>query len=91
MDSLRAALADVVGERFVTVDADVLAARATDHTGRYRGRASALVRPADAAAVSAVLGICRGAGVKVTVQADAPASKPARFRNTTTCCCRRNG
>ncbi|RZK85107.1 MAG: FAD-binding oxidoreductase [Rhodococcus sp. (in: high G+C Gram-positive bacteria)] len=68
MDSLRAALADVVGERFVTVDADVLAARATDHTGRYSGRASALVRPADAAEVSAVLGICRRAGVKVTVQ-----------------------
>ncbi|MEN0135881.1 MAG: FAD-binding oxidoreductase [Rhodococcus sp. (in: high G+C Gram-positive bacteria)] len=68
MDSLRAALAEVVGERFVTVDADVLAARATDHTGRYRGRAGALVRPADAAEVSAVLGICRRAGVKVTVQ-----------------------
>ncbi|KAF0962201.1 FAD-binding oxidoreductase [Rhodococcus sp. T7] len=68
MDSLCAALAEVVGERFVTVDADVLAARATDHTGRYRGRASALVRPADAAEVSAVLGICRRTGMKVTVQ-----------------------
>src|SRR6478735_8844880 len=68
LDSLRAALAEVVGERFVTVDADVLAARATDHTGRYSGRASALVRPADAAEVSAVLDICRRAGVKVTVQ-----------------------
>ena len=68
MDSLRAALADAVGDRFVTVDADVLAARATDHTGRYSGRASALVRPADAAEVSAVLDICRRAGVKVTMQ-----------------------
>ncbi|WP_072687429.1 FAD-binding oxidoreductase [Rhodococcus marinonascens] len=68
MDSLRSALADAVGERFLTSDRDVLASRATDHTGRYSGRASALVRPADTAEVSAVLGICRRAGVKVTVQ-----------------------
>lgn len=49
-------------------DPDVLAARATDHTTRYHGWASALVRPADAAEVSAVLSICRRAGAKVTVQ-----------------------
>lgn len=68
MDSLGTALADVVGERFVSSDPDVLAARATDLTGRYSGRASALVRPANTAEVSAVLNVCRGAGVKVTVQ-----------------------
>ena len=51
MDSLRAALADVVGERFVTVDADVLAPRAIDHTGPYSGRASAHVRPPETAEV----------------------------------------
>ncbi|MFZ2177806.1 MAG: FAD-binding oxidoreductase [Rhodococcus sp. (in: high G+C Gram-positive bacteria)] len=66
--SLRAGLADAVGERFVTVDPGVLAARATDHTGRCTGRAGALVRPADAAEVSAVLIVCRRAGAQVTVQ-----------------------
>lgn len=68
MDDLKKALADVVGQRFVTDDPDILAPRSTDHTGRYSGVASALVRPADTAEVAAVLKICRDFGVPVTVQ-----------------------
>ena len=68
MDGLRNALADVVGHRFVVDDADVLATRSTDQTGRYSGRASALVRPGNTAEVSAVLNVCRSRGVPVTIQ-----------------------
>jgi FAD/FMN-containing dehydrogenase len=61
-------LADVVGSNHVVTDPDVLAGRSVDHTGRYRGRASALVRPGSGVEVAAVLRICRDAGVHVTVQ-----------------------
>ena len=61
-------LAQVVGTAYVTTDADVLAGRVVDHTGRYRGQASALVRPGSDEEVAAVLRICREAGVFVTVQ-----------------------
>lgn len=61
-------LADVVGSRHVSTDPDVLAARSVDHTGRYRGRAAALVRPGAADEVAAVLRACRDAGAHVTVQ-----------------------
>src|SRR3984885_6260705 len=47
---------------------DVLAGRSVDHTGRYRGRAGALVRPGSAAEVAEVLRVCRDAGAHVTVQ-----------------------
>ncbi|MER2222822.1 MAG: FAD-binding oxidoreductase, partial [Rhodococcus sp. (in: high G+C Gram-positive bacteria)] len=68
VDGLRNVLADVVGHRFVVDDADVLATRSTDQTGRYRGRAGALVRPGNTAEVAAVLNACRSRGVPVTVQ-----------------------
>ncbi|HET9875672.1 MAG TPA: FAD-binding oxidoreductase, partial [Mycobacterium sp.] len=61
-------LAAVVGSGHVSTDPDVLAGRSVDHTGRYRGRASALVRPASADEVAAVLRVCRDAGVHVTIQ-----------------------
>ncbi|ORW00327.1 FAD-binding oxidoreductase [Mycobacterium kyorinense] len=63
-----ASLASVVGARHVSADPDVLAARSVDHTGRYRGRASALVRPGSSDEVAEVLRICRDAGVHVTIQ-----------------------
>ncbi|MCV7006507.1 FAD-binding oxidoreductase [Mycobacterium gordonae] len=66
--SLAAALTEVVGSNHVVTDADVLAGRSIDHTGRYRGKASALVRPGSADEVAAVLRACRDAGVHVTVQ-----------------------
>jgi FAD/FMN-containing dehydrogenase len=66
--SLRDALAAIVGAAHVITDPDVLAGRSVDHTGRYRGHASALVRPGSADQVAAVLHACRDAGVYVTVQ-----------------------
>ncbi|OBH85579.1 oxidoreductase [Mycobacterium scrofulaceum] len=61
-------LAEVVGANHVVTDPDVLAGRSVDHTGRYRGRASALVRPGSAEQVAEVLRLCRDAGAHVTVQ-----------------------
>ncbi|MCV7122043.1 FAD-binding oxidoreductase [Mycobacterium lacus] len=61
-------LASVVGSSHVITDPDVLAGRGVDHTGRYRGRASALVRPGSADQVAEVLRVCRDAGAYVTVQ-----------------------
>ncbi|OBF58637.1 oxidoreductase [Mycobacterium sp. 852002-53434_SCH5985345] len=61
-------LAEVVGSTHVVTDPDVLAGRSVDHTGRYRGRASALVRPGSAEQVAEVLRVCRDAGAHVTVQ-----------------------
>ncbi|HOB50225.1 MAG TPA: FAD-binding oxidoreductase [Mycobacterium sp.] len=61
-------LAGIVGAAHVSADPDVLAARSVDWTGRYRGRATLLVRPGDAGEVAAVLRACRDAGIPVTVQ-----------------------
>ncbi|GAB2995696.1 FAD-binding oxidoreductase [Mycobacterium bourgelatii] len=63
-----ASLATVVGSNHVVTDPDVLAGRSVDYTGRYHGRASALVRPASAEELAAVLRVCRDAGAYVTVQ-----------------------
>ncbi len=66
--SLTDTLAGIVGAAHVITDPDVLDGRSVDHTGRYRGRASALVRPGSADEVAAVLRACRDAGAYVTVQ-----------------------
>jgi FAD/FMN-containing dehydrogenase len=66
--SLSETLAAIVGAAHVSVDPDVLDGRSVDHTGRYRGRASMLVRPGSADEVAAVLRACREAGAFVTVQ-----------------------
>jgi hypothetical protein len=58
----------IVGSAHVVTDPDVVAGRSVDHTGRYRGRASALVRPGSAEEVAEVLRVCRDAGAHVTVQ-----------------------
>jgi len=68
MATLTDHLAAIVGADHVSVDPDVLATRATDWTGRYRGSASALVRPGSADEVAAVLRTCRDSGIRVTVQ-----------------------
>ena len=67
-DTLVTALADAVGERHVLLDDDVRAPFEVDWTGRYRGVARAVVRPADAAEVAAVLGACRAHGAAVVPQ-----------------------
>ncbi|ORB75215.1 FAD-binding oxidoreductase [Mycobacterium scrofulaceum] len=61
-------LAEVVGSKHVVTDPDVLDGRSVDHTGRYRGRASVLVRPGSPEEVAGVLRVCRDAGAHVTVQ-----------------------
>lgn len=66
--SLTERLAEIVGSGYVSTDPDVLDGRSVDHTGRYRGQAGLLVRPASADEVAAVLRECRDAGVYVTVQ-----------------------
>lgn len=63
-----ARLTEVVGAGHVSADPDVLAPRSIDHTGRYRGRASALVRPGSTEEVAEVLRTCRDAGAHVTIQ-----------------------
>ncbi len=67
-ETLTERLAAIVGAAHVSADPDVLAGRSVDHTGRYRGHASVLVRPGTAEEVAAALRACRDAGVHVTVQ-----------------------
>lgn len=62
------ALKSIVGASHVVTDPDVLAGRSVDHTGRYSGKAGALVRPGSAEQVAEVLRVCRDAGAHVTVQ-----------------------
>ncbi|MUL66880.1 oxidoreductase [Mycobacterium sp. CBMA 234] len=66
--TILAQLVAIVGAGHVSSDPDVLAGRVVDHTGRYRGRAGALVRPGTDDEVAAVLRACRDAGAYVTVQ-----------------------
>jgi len=61
-------VSSLVGAKYVSTDADVLAGRSVDHTGRYRGHASALVRPGSADEVAELLRLCRDAGMHVTIQ-----------------------
>jgi FAD/FMN-containing dehydrogenase len=61
-------LTAIVRSTSVSTDPDVLAGRSVDHTGRYRGRASALVRPGTATELAEVLRVCRDAGAHVTIQ-----------------------
>jgi FAD/FMN-containing dehydrogenase len=61
-------VSSLVGTNYVSTDPDVLDGRSVDHTGRYHGHASALVRPGSADEVAGVLRLCRDAGVHVTIQ-----------------------
>src|SRR5947199_2253711 len=68
MRRLLAALADIVGPRHVLCDPDLTASYETDWTGRFAGRAAAVVRPGDTAEVAAVLALLSGAGRPVVPQ-----------------------
>jgi len=59
--------ASVVGDAHV-LTGDATAGYAVDWTGRFRGHAPAVLRPADTGEVAAVLGLCREAGVPVVPQ-----------------------
>ena len=64
LDALRA----VVGVGHVLVDPGMTASYESDWTGRYRGQAGCVVRPADTAQVAAVLRACSDMGAQVVVQ-----------------------
>jgi FAD/FMN-containing dehydrogenase len=66
--SVLSRVSSLVGPSHVVTDPDVLAGRSVDHTGRYRGHASALVRPGSADEAAEVLRVCRDAGTHVTIQ-----------------------
>ena len=67
-DALATALVGIVGEFHVLTDPDLTGAYATDWTGRYRGRARLVVRPADTAQVAEVVRTCAAEGVPVVPQ-----------------------
>ena len=66
-ESFRQALAAIVGEQHVLAG-DAAAGFSVDWTGRFRGRALAVVRPRDTAEVAAVLTLCTDAGRPVVPQ-----------------------
>jgi FAD/FMN-containing dehydrogenase len=65
--SFRRALAGIVGEQHV-LEGDPAAGFSVDWTGRFRGRALAVLRPRDTAEVAAVLALCTEAGRPVVPQ-----------------------
>ncbi|MGZ4269427.1 MAG: FAD-binding oxidoreductase [Solirubrobacteraceae bacterium] len=67
-DPLARALADAVGERHVLLDDDLRAPFERDWTGRFAGRARAVVRPADAGQVAAVVRACGEHGAAIVPQ-----------------------
>ena len=67
MDTLISSLAGIVGPEHV-LTGDAAAGYAVDWTGRFRGRAAAVVRPRDTGEVAAVLALCSGAGMPVVPQ-----------------------
>jgi FAD/FMN-containing dehydrogenase len=67
-DDIGLALRAALGENSVVTDRGVLAAHEVDWTGRFQGRAVALVRPGSAADVGKALRACAAAGVGVVPQ-----------------------
>ncbi|GAC1441532.1 MAG: FAD-binding oxidoreductase [Mycobacteriales bacterium] len=62
------ALRDVVGPAHVLVEDDVKASYETDWTGRFTGRACAVVRPSSTDEVVGVIGACAADGTPIVVQ-----------------------
>jgi FAD/FMN-containing dehydrogenase len=62
------ALIDVVGRHHVLTDPELCASYETDWTGRFAGRAAAVVRPGSTDEVAAVLALLDGAGRPVVPQ-----------------------
>ncbi len=58
----------IVSDEHVLVDRDLLAGHEVDWTGRFRGRAACVVRPADTAQTAAVVELLAGLGVPIVPQ-----------------------
>jgi FAD/FMN-containing dehydrogenase len=67
-EQLEPRLVAAVGAGHVLTDTALTASYESDWTGRFAGRARAVVRPAGTAQVAAVVDACRDAGVAVCVQ-----------------------
>jgi FAD/FMN-containing dehydrogenase len=61
-------LAEIVGTRHVLTDPELKSAYEEDYTGRYRGQARLVVRPADPAEVAGVMAACHRCGAAVVPQ-----------------------
>jgi len=68
VDRLLTALADVVGRSHVLTDPELRASYETDWTGRFAGKAAAVVRPGSTAEVAAVMALLHEAGRPVVPQ-----------------------
>jgi FAD/FMN-containing dehydrogenase len=68
VDELRSELAAITGAEHVLTDPELRAGYETDWTGRFRGRARLVVRPADRDEVAGVLRTCHEARVPVVPQ-----------------------
>ena len=66
--SFAATVRDVVGATHLVTDRSVLAGHEVDWTGRFRGRAEALVRPGSTTEVAAIVGAARADGVALVPQ-----------------------
>src|SRR5689334_8513060 len=64
LDRLRA----ILGPKGFSMDPDALAPWLSDWRGRYHGRAAALLSPADAGEVAAVVALCAEAGAPLVPQ-----------------------
>ena len=60
--------AQLLGQRGLTLDADVIAPWLTDWRGRYTGRALAMASPADTAEVAALVRLCAAHDVAIVPQ-----------------------
>ena len=68
MSDLDQRLAEIVGAEHALTDSALRASYETDWTGRFTGRARAVVRPADTAEVTAVVRACAEACVALCIQ-----------------------
>ena len=66
--SLLDALANLLGPKGYSADADAMAPWLTDWRGKYHGRAAAMLSPATTEEVAAVVRLCRDAGVALVPQ-----------------------
>lgn len=68
MSDLLAQLAHLIGEAHVLTNPQDLSPYLTDWRKRYRGKAKAVVRPANTAEVAAIVRLCHDAGVSMVPQ-----------------------